>query len=66
MVAQQPQVDVIQGKWQSHAYPVNTGAEFQLFARFGQGITQRISQFFFEQVHADVFCLIIDVYVNVN
>ncbi|MPN40642.1 hypothetical protein SDC9_188180 [bioreactor metagenome] len=39
-ITQQPEVDVIKGKWQGHADPLDAGCHFQSLGWTGQGITQ--------------------------
>ena len=47
VVAQQPQVDVVQGKRQRHADPANAGGHFQRAAGFGELVTKGVVEFGF-------------------
>jgi hypothetical protein len=54
LVLQQPQIDVVQGERQRHAVPKNTLYHFNALAGRGQGVTQGIVQFLFEQIHRGI------------
>ena len=66
MVADQPQVDMVQSKRKRHSQPVNAGGNREMRTGGWQCIPERVMQFFFMQIHTKLFCLIIDVYVNVK
>jgi len=51
MVAQQPQVDVVQRKRQRHAQPPHAGGQFQCCAGFGERLAPRIDEFLFVRIH---------------
>ena len=41
-ITQQPEVDVIEGKRQGHADPLDAGCDFQSLGRTGQGVAERV------------------------
>jgi hypothetical protein len=41
-ITQQPEVDVIEGKRQGHADPLDAGCHFQSLGRTGQGIAEGV------------------------
>jgi hypothetical protein len=47
LIAQQPQVDVVQRKGQHHANPFNARCNFHGAALIGQSITQRVVELLF-------------------
>ena len=51
-IGQQPQVDMVQRKWQTHAQPAHAGRDFQGMATVRQRIGQRINEFGFQRIHA--------------
>ena len=51
LIAQQPQVDVIQRKRQPHAQPAHAGSQFDGAARLGQRIAQGVVQLLFQFIH---------------
>ena len=50
LVAQQPEVDVVQRKGQGHADPLHTGRDLDAAARLGQAVAQGVEQAGFELV----------------
>jgi hypothetical protein len=46
-IFKQPQIDVVQGKWQLHSKPQNAGRNFEGLAQGGQGLAQGKAQRFF-------------------
>ena len=46
-IFKQPQIDVVQGKWQLHTKPQNAGRNFEGLAQGGQGLAQGKAQRFF-------------------
>ena len=51
LIAQQPQVDMVEGKRQRHAQPVQAGRQFGQRSRRGQHVAKRIVQLRFGRIH---------------
>ncbi len=51
-IAQQPQIDVIQGERQAHADPAHTGRHVLRTAGLGQSVAPGVVQFVFQRIHA--------------
>ena len=51
LVAQQPQVDMVQCKRQRHAYPLDARRQLQAGAGLGKGVTQGVVELLFKVVH---------------
>ena len=52
LVAQQPEVDVVQREGERHPDPAHAGRDLERGAGFGEGVVQRVLQLGFEGIHA--------------
>ena len=55
LIAQQPQIDVVERKGQTHAQPFHTGGHLHGASGCGQGVAQGVVQLLFEGVHGRWF-----------
>ena len=57
LIANQPQIDVVERERQCHANPFDTGCDIKRLARQGQDIAQGVVQLHFKFVHGEIFLI---------